>query len=465
MSFLRSRRVLAGLLIPLAGARAEAFFFFGQGSIPDACAANTTLVQLSDALTTRLPNDPSPVPTESDRKSEIRGVVRLLGSGASASSGGVAFTWRHPRASPRSCQAKLTELARRFPGRVRFTPAENQIETARARVAARLPARLQNGLRVDPAKSGALFDHSVARANEELLWAHGSAAPVPAWVYETLSRGQSAPRRAAPLRAAPRAPRPRAVRAASVRAAAPPSPRKPSPAPDPFLKFGRDLKDGFTGVVGGAATVVGAGLNATGDILRQTGEFTLRGAHEVVNGLFRGIEMAAGFGYTLIHAGDRHTNFGTTRLVWGVQRIAGGLRASGAVQTEMVIGDMSRWDGAKFGRHLSHRNGRDMDIGYYMVDAQGRPVQGTDLIPLDHNMRGVQDGRYVYFDAPRNWRLVRTFLLSPDFKVSWIFVAPHVKAALMKEAARVNDPLRGTAAAVLNTNWPGHHSHLHLRVE
>src|SRR4051812_25608345 len=53
----------------------------------------------------------------------------------------------------------------------------------------------------------------------------------------------------------------------------------------------------------------------------------------------------------------------------------------------MVVGDLSSRDGGPLAGHVSHQSGRDADVGFYLKDAQGRPVVREHFQPFDPNGR------------------------------------------------------------------------------
>ncbi len=143
------------------------------------------------------------------------------------------------------------------------------------------------------------------------------------------------------------------------------------------------------------------------------------------------------------------------------------MRGGGRADTDLAIGDISSANGGQLGGHLSHQTGRDVDIGFYMTDENDKPVatQGFARFASGRDgLTGSSGGRKVRFDAQRNWFLVQAILANSDpaFKPTHIFIANHLKSAILAAAGASPDRAR---AAALMSYWPGHDNHLHLRVD
>jgi penicillin-insensitive murein DD-endopeptidase len=176
----------------------------------------------------------------------------------------------------------------------------------------------------------------------------------------------------------------------------------------------------------------------------------------------------------------RHSNYGTEELVGALVRatrsvdrlVPGGVAA---------IGDLSRRAGGASVEHRSHQNGRDVDVFYFAIDEQDRPV-----VPGEAMFHFNADGRAFRwspprglaapkravpacrFDARRNWALVRALISDPGAEVQWIFIQHNLAALLLHEAAvSGEDPaLLARAAFILrepNDSEP-HDDHMHVRL-
>jgi penicillin-insensitive murein endopeptidase len=188
-----------------------------------------------------------------------------------------------------------------------------------------------------------------------------------------------------------------------------------------------------------------------------------------------------GDGYTVpVPWRERHSNYGTEELV-GVL-----VRAARAVQRTFpggvaAVGDLSRRGGGASVEHKSHQNGRDVDVFYYAIDREGRPVRPGDAL-----VRFNSDGRAVKwspphgvraparavpgyrFDAPRNWAFIRALLTDPEAEVQWIFIERSLGAELIRRAAESGeDPaLLARAAFIMHqpSDAEAHDDHMHIRL-
>ena len=187
-----------------------------------------------------------------------------------------------------------------------------------------------------------------------------------------------------------------------------------------------------------------------------------------------------GDGYTVPRPWrTRRANYGTEELVGAVVRAARAVERSdpGGVA---AIGDMSRRSGGDSAEHKSHQSGRDVDVFFYGVDRDGRPLR-----PGDAMLHFAPDGRAtrwspphgvrapaaavpsVRFDAQRNWAFVRALLSDPEVEVQWIFIHRGLAAALLHEATRVGDDPALVARASFIMKQPSdaeiHDDHMHVR--
>lgn len=158
--------------------------------------------------------------------------------------------------------------------------------------------------------------------------------------------------------------------------------------------------------------------------------------------------------------------WGLPSLVSMIERAARGVakRYPGAV---LEVGDLSRRGGGEVVRHHSHESGRDVDLGFYLVDAKGRALRPATFVAVDASLRapGLPGAR---FDVARNWALVELMLGDPQAKVTHIFVAEHLRQALLAHARQrgVSPALRNRAAWTLlqPTSVESHDDHMHVRI-
>jgi penicillin-insensitive murein endopeptidase len=134
----------------------------------------------------------------------------------------------------------------------------------------------------------------------------------------------------------------------------------------------------------------------------------------------------------------------------------------------LSVGELSAQQGGNLGGHASHESGRDVDVGFYMLDARGRPYDAFAFANFDARGRGLPPNVGLSFDVARNWELISRLVADGDARVQYVFVAQGLRDLLLQEAKRQNAPqvVRDRAARVLvppRERHP-HGNHFHVRV-
>lgn len=125
---------------------------------------------------------------------------------------------------------------------------------------------------------------------------------------------------------------------------------------------------------------------------------------------------------------------------------------------DLPVGDLSWRGGGRMRPHRSHRDGRDIDVGYYFNDGKQR--------------RHFRKANRKSLDAARTWALFQAMLDTGT--VEYIFVSYRLQKALYQQAAR-----SGVDKKMLSRwfQWPrhwrnrrgvirherGHDDHFHVR--
>lgn len=180
-----------------------------------------------------------------------------------------------------------------------------------------------------------------------------------------------------------------------------------------------------------------------------------------------------GPGFTRARPGEE-TRFGTPRLVGAIERALASVDAQFPGTTPTRVGDLSFETGGRHTRHRSHRTGRDVDMIFFVTDAQGRSVAPGGWLAFSRfglsvpSASSTRRGGTYFFDDARNWAFVRALLLDPDAAVQWIFVSRGLKTRLL-EHALAHDPDSDAlvrAAYVLQQpeRAAPHDDHFHVRV-
>jgi len=160
--------------------------------------------------------------------------------------------------------------------------------------------------------------------------------------------------------------------------------------------------------------------------------------------------------------------FGTWELVQLIERAAWRvhLRHPGA---KLPVGELSRRTGGRLDGHRSHRSGRDADIGFYLLDAEGRPVNAPlAFARVRPNGSCTSPNTGFRFDDARNWELVAKLVADGDARVQYIFVHRAIKRRLLDYGRRIGAPRvlidRAAQAMIQPAGSHPHRNHFHVRI-
>lgn len=135
-------------------------------------------------------------------------------------------------------------------------------------------------------------------------------------------------------------------------------------------------------------------------------------------------------------------------------------------KSTLTVGDLSPRGGGYAPGHRSHQSGRDVDLGFYMVDGRSRYQVVTAEFPHFNGLaRGSGAYAHLIFDLERNWELVEAMVTHRTVKVQKIFISAQLRDLLLQYAdavARPADVLR-RARAVLSADT-AHGDHFHVRI-
>lgn len=179
-------------------------------------------------------------------------------------------------------------------------------------------------------------------------------------------------------------------------------------------------------------------------------------------------------GVALPEKGEGFVRYRKDGVKWGAPRLVSAIQASarGVHQTfprtpPLVVGDLSQSGGGETERHRSHRSGRDVDLLYYVTTPDGVPVRSPGFVKLGADGLGSFKDRYLRFDVPRNWALMKELILS-DNQVQWLFVARHLEAMLVEHAMAIGEEPTLVHYASLAMQQPSdsaaHDDHVHVRL-
>lgn len=159
--------------------------------------------------------------------------------------------------------------------------------------------------------------------------------------------------------------------------------------------------------------------------------------------------------------------YGTWQLVQLLERAAFRVsrRWPGA---KLSVGELSSEKGGNLPGHASHESGRDVDIGFYMLDGAQRPFDAFAFANFDGRGRGVGTNRGMIFDVRRNWELVSRLVTDGDARVQYVFVAPAIRQLLLDEGKRAGAPRgvidRAAQVMVKPSEKHLHGNHFHVRI-
>jgi penicillin-insensitive murein DD-endopeptidase len=164
--------------------------------------------------------------------------------------------------------------------------------------------------------------------------------------------------------------------------------------------------------------------------------------------------------------GERRTTYGHPSLVLMLQRSAKQMarEAAGAV---LLVGDLSSEQGGPLPGHRSHQSGRDADVGFFVMDAKGRPQRVDHFVPFGADGK-ARDGSGLLFDDYRNWLMIQMWLKDSRAGIKYVFVAKPLRKRLLDFASSRPTFKKYAAAAaellIQPSNSAAHDDHFHVRI-
>ena len=183
--------------------------------------------------------------------------------------------------------------------------------------------------------------------------------------------------------------------------------------------------------------------------------------------LLNGVKLPVeGRGFRIFsHFVKRDTNFGTAELIGLIKR-AGRTVSKTHPGAIIGVGNLSREGGGQTGSSVSHKSGRDADLGMFALTRKGEAKNLGSFISFEKD--GWDKRKRYRFDPVRNLDLVLALVEDTQSPVQVIFVADWLKAIVMKEATR-----RGLDAEKVQkidtilrqpSDSNPHHHHYHVRL-
>lgn len=163
-------------------------------------------------------------------------------------------------------------------------------------------------------------------------------------------------------------------------------------------------------------------------------------------------------------------NFGLPVLVDILKHAAADV-ASKHRGSVLLVGDLSAAGGGPLTGHKSHQSGRDADVGFFVANSKGKPIQVHRFMAFDGEGKPRTGPAWARFDDARNWALVEALFKEEHregVQVRFLFVSAELKARLLAWAAKhgaKKDVMERAAAAMLSPEHVDvHDDHFHVRL-
>ena len=138
----------------------------------------------------------------------------------------------------------------------------------------------------------------------------------------------------------------------------------------------------------------------------------------------------------------------------------------------VTINDLSLKSGGPIPRHRSHQSGRDVDVLFYQLGPDGKPVDSVGAF-FDPSGQGVDfreladpsDDVRLALDLHRTWAFVRALIESEHAQLQNIYLAEHLRSLLLGHARAVEAPaetVQRFEALTCQPSYP-HDDHFHFR--
>lgn len=163
---------------------------------------------------------------------------------------------------------------------------------------------------------------------------------------------------------------------------------------------------------------------------------------------------------------ERGFNFGHPALVLMLQRSAQQIskQLPGSV---LLVGDLSSEPGGPITGHRSHQSGRDVDVGFFVMDKEGKSKRLDRFVAFDGQGR-ARDGSGLRFDDYRNWLLVQLWLKDHRATISHVFISTPLRARLLAWAKARPAFRKYVDQAAILLKQPqrasAHDDHFHVRI-
>lgn len=163
----------------------------------------------------------------------------------------------------------------------------------------------------------------------------------------------------------------------------------------------------------------------------------------------------------------RNTRF-TTREMADVLMCAAARVANEHPGRVLQLGNLSRQTGGPLPWSVSHHNGRDADVAFYALDAQGRPASMARLYHFDHNGESTDAPEALTYDVAANWTLLRSLVECAGDDLQYLFIASWLSWPALHYAAKHKVDKKLIAKVAAKVHQPKkampHNDHVHVRI-
>lgn len=138
----------------------------------------------------------------------------------------------------------------------------------------------------------------------------------------------------------------------------------------------------------------------------------------------------------------------------------------------VTINDLSYAQGGPIPHHRSHQSGRDVDVFFYQLGPDGKPIESVGAF-FDPSGAGVDfrdladpsDDVELTIDIPRTWLFLQALIEDERGQLQQIFVAEHLRSLLLGHARTKGAPAATIARFEDMTCQPAypHDDHFHFR--
>ena len=132
----------------------------------------------------------------------------------------------------------------------------------------------------------------------------------------------------------------------------------------------------------------------------------------------------------------------------------------------LLIGNIAQNGGGDIPYSVSHNSGRDADIGYYYTTKDNPELPPDNLIKFGRNLKSRNYERELVFDVEKNTELLKLLISHPKVKVQFLFMANHLKKAVIRHLETNNESPELIEKFSLMISQPRapHDDHLHIRI-